>query len=113
MSHDPIDRTIDQTLGNEPEIHPSADFSWRVMRAVRHEADHQAAIPFPWRRLAASLVVSAGLTLAAVLLGDPLPAPAPATAGSLEPLAAPLAWLTAALVASLGVGWWSLRLAGR
>ena len=106
MTHDPID----QTLGNEPEITPSADFSWRVMRSVRREADQEAALPFPWKRLAASLAVSAALTLAAMLLADP---PAPVSTGPPEQMVSALVWLTTALVAALGVAWWSLRLAAR
>ena len=107
MSHDPID----QTLLDEPEITPSADVAWKVMRSVRHEADREEALPFPLKRLAAGLALSAALTLVGVLFADPAPAPTPN--GSPVPLTAGLAWLITSLTAAFGVAWWSVRSGGR
>ena len=77
------------------------------MRSVRQEADERAAFPFPWRRLVAGLAVSAALTLAAVLLGDPAPIAGPT--GPPSPMAAGVAWLTSILIACFGAAWWSVR----
>ena len=107
MSTDPID----QALRDEPQITPSAGFSARVMRSVRREADRRQALPFPWKPLAAGVAVSAALALAGALTGE-APPQVPAPEG-LTYLAPALAWLSTALVASLGSAWWSVRFAGR
>jgi hypothetical protein len=42
---------IDRVLREDETIVPSGDFSARVMRAVRREAEALEAIEFPWSRL--------------------------------------------------------------
>ena len=102
---------IDQALRDEPEIEPSLGFSQRVMRSVREEADHRRAIPFPWRLVAASVAISAGLALAGVVTGEA--SPEVATPAGLTALGPALAWLSTALAASLGLAWWSVKFARR
>ena len=107
MNHDAIDRA----LSDEPEITPSSSFAWRVMREVRSETIDQQALPFPWKPLAAGLVLAVGLGIAGALTAQ---APAPIEPGErLAYLAPGLAWLATALAGSLGLAWWSFRFAGR
>lgn len=105
------DDAIDRALRDEPEIHPSAGFSQRVMRSVRQEADRQGAIPFPWRQLGAGLALSAGVAIIGAITGDA--PPEAALPDRFVYLAPALAWLSTALASSLGLAWWSLRFAGR
>ena len=107
MNHDAIDRA----LSDEPEITPSPGFAWRVMREVRSQATDQQAIPFPWKPLAAGLVLAAGLGIFGTLTAQ---APPPIEPGErLVYLAPGLAWLSTALAGSLGLAWWSFRFTGR
>lgn len=107
MSYD----EIDQALRDEPQITPSPGFAWRVMRDVRSEATDNQALPFPWKPLAAGLVLAAGLGIFGALTAQ---APPPVETGErLVYLAPGLAWLAAALAGSLGLAWWSFRFAGR
>ena len=102
---------IERALRDEPEISPTPDFAHRVMRSVRHQAADHEAMPFPWKQLAAGLAASAGLALAGVLAGGAsAPAPLPELSGELVNA---LTWLSTTLVGCLGLGWWSVRHAGR
>ena len=105
------DDAIGRALRDEPEIEPSLGFSQRVMRSVREEVDPRRAIPFPWRLVAASVAISAGLALAGAVTGEASrPGAAPPGLTALGPA---LAWLSTALAASLGLAWWSVRFARR
>lgn len=104
-------KTIDQALRNDRRITPSPDFARRVMRSVRTEMAERETLSFPWFLPIGALVVTAGLVLAVVLSGDsPIATPTAGRPGSLAPA---LAWLSTALIASLGLAWWSVRFAGR
>ena len=107
MNHDDIDRA----LRDEPEIVPSAGFAYRVMGAVRRQAEHQRAIPFPWKPLASGLAISVVVAVVGVVTGE---APPEVVASEGFVYVAPaLAWLSTALAGSLGLAWWSVRLGGR
>ena len=69
MSHDEIERA----LRDDETVTPSSDFSARVMRAVRQEAEDLGAIRFPWSRALPGLILCV-LALAAGLVSGPPPA---------------------------------------
>jgi hypothetical protein len=69
MNHDEIERA----LRDDETITPSPDFSARVMRAVRQEAEDLGAIRFPWSRALPGLILCV-LGLAAGLVTSPPPA---------------------------------------
>jgi len=117
--HDAIDRF----LGEEEVVRPSSDFTARVMRRVRTEAQAPEPIEFPWRRFLPGMLTSLSLTLGTFMVlgwfAPDLPAE-PRTARAAEILAAVQAALAtptgvglacagAALLLSAATAWWATR----
>jgi hypothetical protein len=118
---------IDRILREEEIVSPSSDFTARVMRKVRTEAEAPAPIEFPWRRFLPGALTSLSLVLATfMVLGwmnagnapDPAsaaPAMRPAeTLATIEsalstPLATGLLWAAGALLLSGSLAWWAQR----
>ena len=107
--HDP---EIEVVLAREPSIVLSADFSRRVMAAVRREAAEQEGMPFPWRILLSGLGISAAVILAAILFGGGGPL-WPSTPDEMGGVSEVLAWLSLTGLGSYVIVLWSLRLASR
>lgn len=61
---------IDRILGNERVIAPSADFTSRVMREVREEAERLQSEPlaFPWHRFLPGFLTATTLCLATFMV---------------------------------------------
>ena len=55
---------LDRILTEEEIVSPSADFTARVMRQVRSEADAPAPIEFPWRRFLPGVLTGLSLVMA-------------------------------------------------
>jgi hypothetical protein len=98
---------LDRILEDEPPIDPSPFFAARVMRAVRQEARGYPAIPFPWKIMGPSLVLSALLVINSVMT---MPAPAlPADLANVPSLGEAAQWLSLSLIGSFLTTWWFIR----
>lgn len=97
---------IENAMRAQKTIAPSADFTDRVMRAVRAEADAHSGLEFPWRWLVAGLAACIALIVVGVLTGARGLDLGAASTGAMQ--AVVLAPLSAA--GSLALVWWSRRL---
>jgi hypothetical protein len=106
------DPDVEVALTSEPQVVPSADFSQRVMTAVRRDVAEQQGMPFPWRILLPGVGISAAVILAAILApaGGTLSASTLNETGGFSDV---VAWLSLTGVGSFVIVWWSLRLESR
>ena len=111
---------LERALRRDRMLEPTGEFTARVMRAVKAEADAREGLAFPWRRLVAGLAACAAIAAAGAIAievlggGRPHPIDVEAIAGALERsgLLPALVWVSVALAGSYFVAWGSMRLAG-
>lgn len=109
---------IERALREDRAITPSSDFSQRVMRAVRSQAEEREGIGFPWLRLASGLATCAGLTVVGLVIMPAGSGPPSIDAETListverSAWAPAVAWTSTALLGSYLLTWGSLRLTG-
>ncbi len=108
MTDDPIDRA----MTSETPIEPSPDFTARVMRAVRREAEKNEGLPFPWRLAAVPAAVATAALVVAAWSSPGGPAAAEAATRSVTSLLrSPVALSFGLVGAALTAAWATARLA--
>jgi hypothetical protein len=105
---------VDRALRQDETIAPSPDFTARVMRAVREEAEDLGPIDFPWLRMVPAWLVGLATVILAIATAPTGAGAFPPAAGRLTEAIPPQAALAA--LSSLAGSWilvrFSFRLAG-
>jgi len=106
-------KEIEHALRGDRTIRPSAEFASRVMGAVRREAQDQASIAFPWRRVLPGMIACCVLTVVALILVEPRPLPEATAMKLRDPaLIQAVMWVPTYLLGTWAMIWTALRVAG-